>query len=437
MKRSRLVAAGAVAVLAASALPLTLPLTANAQKSVSLRWRTRPDNKAEADVYAKVSTTVQAKIKGVTLKYEPGGSEGSNYQDQLRTEIAAGTAPDVFWIPGTDVADFAKKGLISNLRPLAKKTKGYSDANYYDGPMKSLSYSLKTKTTGATTDSLWGLPRDVSTFGLYLNLDLISQAGAADPRELAKQGKWDWAAFNDVAKKVSAVSGKKGFGMNAWWANYGYFMNAAGGGFFNADRTACAADSAQSIAGLTAAADLYKQNLAVPYGEDSEPPFNAGNVGMFINGRWATPGARTNVKFNWDVAPLPSGPAGPSNWLFWGAYVVNAKSKNQAKAWELVNQLTQADVQGQISALGANIPSRKSPAAITAFLGFSPPANNQAFIDGITKGNVVAEGPLWAGDWPAFSSVIDKKATEVLKGTSTVDQFKNTICAETKTAFQG
>lgn len=436
MKHPRLVAAGAIAAIAATALPLTLPLSANAQKTVDLRWRTRPDNKAEADVYAKVSSTVQGKIKGVRLKYEPGGSEGSNYQDQLRTEIAAGTAPDVFWIPGTDVADFAKKGLIANLRPLAKKTKGYADANYYDGPMRSLTYSMKSKTTGSSSDSLWGLPRDVSTFAMYLNLDLISQAGAPDPRELAKQGKWNWAAFEDVAKKVSAISGKKGFGMNAWWANYGYFMNAAGGGFFSADRTACAADSAKSIEGLSYAAGLYKANLATPYGEDAEPIFNAGNVAMFINGRWATPGARTNVKFNWDVVKLPDGPNGPSNWLFWGAYVVNAKSKNQAKAWELVNALTQADVQGQISALGANIPSRKSNAAIQAFLGFTPPANNQAFIDGITQGPV-AEGPLWAGDWPAFSSVIDKKATEVLTGKATVDQFKATICAETKSAFQG
>ncbi len=99
MKRSRLVAAGAIAAIAATALPLTLPLTASAQRTVDLRWRTRPDNKAEADVYARVSQNVQSKIKGVRLKYEPGGSEGSNYQDQLRTEIAAGTAPDVFWIP--------------------------------------------------------------------------------------------------------------------------------------------------------------------------------------------------------------------------------------------------------------------------------------------------------------------------------------------------
>jgi multiple sugar transport system substrate-binding protein len=55
-------------------------------------------------------------MEGVTLVYEPGGSESSSYQDVLRTELAAGTAPDVFWIPGTDVADFASRGLIMDMR---------------------------------------------------------------------------------------------------------------------------------------------------------------------------------------------------------------------------------------------------------------------------------------------------------------------------------
>ena len=57
--------------------------------------------------------------------------------------------------------------------------------------------------------------------------------------------------------------------------------------------------------------------MAVPYGEDSEPPFRAGKVGMFQNRRWATPGIRT-VDFNWDVVELPKGPGGNAgNWQFW------------------------------------------------------------------------------------------------------------------------
>ncbi len=82
---------------------------------------------------------------------------------------------------------------------------------------------------------------------------------------------------------------------------------------------------------------------------------------MFTNGRWATPGARADVDFNWDVVQLPTGSGGTQgNWLFWGAYVVNANTEHPQEAWELVQALTTADTQAQISELGANIPSRQS-----------------------------------------------------------------------------
>nr|MBA3531162.1 extracellular solute-binding protein [Ardenticatenales bacterium] len=288
---------------------------------VTLRWRTRPDNQAEIDVYQSVSNTLDEEMETVTLAYEPGGSETASYQDVLKTEIAAGTAPDVFWIPGTDIADFATRGLIMDMRSYAAADAEYKDEDFYPGPMFHLTYNPETANSGET---LWGLPRDVSTFVLYLNLDLIEEAGVADPRELAANGEWDWDAFLETAQAVDALGDDvKGFGQNAWWGPYGYWLNAAGGNFYNEDRTSCALDSEAALEGLAFQTSLYQEHdVAVPYGEDAEPPFLAGTVGMFQNGRWATPGMRSSAKFNWDVVKLPDGPAGPSNWLFWGAYVV-------------------------------------------------------------------------------------------------------------------
>ena len=390
-----------------------------------LVWRTRPDNDAEANLYKSISDLLQPEFKDFTLEYSKGGSEGSPYQDQLKTEIAGGTAPDVFWIPGTDTADFGVNGLTSNLRDLADKDTDYKDSDFYEGPMFHLTYDPAAKATGK---ALWGLPRDVSTFALYLNMDLIKEAGADDPRELDKAGKWDWDAFLGVAKKVSALGGGKfGYGASAWWGPYGVWVNAAGGSFFNADRTAEALDTPEALKGLEFARTIYNDlKVAVPYGEDPEPVFNAGNVAMFQNGRWATPGARANVKFNWDVVGLPKGPKGTSgNWLFWGSYAVNAKTKNREGAWKLIRALTRADIQAKIAELGANIPSRVSDEAKKAFLTYSPPANNQAFLDGIDpKNKPTAEGPLWAGSWPKFDGAAGPLVEGVMKGTSTLADFK-------------
>ena len=36
---------------------------------------------------------------------------------------------------------------------------------------------------------------------------------------------------------MTALGGEnKGFAMNSWWANYGYFINSAGGSFYKDDR---------------------------------------------------------------------------------------------------------------------------------------------------------------------------------------------------------
>ncbi len=399
---------------------------------VEVRWRTRPDNDAEAELYAGISAEIDAANEGFALKYEPGTNEGSPYQDQLVTEIANGTAPDVFWIPGTDVARFQSEGLILDLAELAAAD-GFDTSEFYPEPMYHLTYDPEAAAPG---DKLWGLPRDVSTFALYLNNDLIAEAGADDPRALAAAGEWDWDAFQDVAQKVTDLGGaNKGFAMNGWWANYGAFMNAAGGGFFTEDRTACALDTPESVAGIQKVVDIYGADLAVPFGEDGEPPWKAGTVGMFTNGRWATPGARADVGFNWDVVQLPTGPGGTQgNWLFWGAYVVNAKTENPQQAWELVQALTSSETQSEISALGANIPSRQSEEAISAFLGFTPPENNQAFIDGL-QDSPTAEGPLWAGDWPAFDTAMNDAVTAVINGTRTVDDYAAKVCDETAGAF--
>lgn len=417
-----------IVLLAALAVALSVPVLA--QDDVSLRWRTRPDNQAEIDVYTDVSASVDEAWDGVSLEYEPGGSETASYQDVLVTELEAGTAPDVFWIPGTDVARFAEAGLILNLADLAAADEEFNAGDFYEGPMDFLTTPIEEG-----TDALWGLPRDVSAFAVYYNADLFDEAGLEYPGE----GDWDWDAFTEAAEEISALGDEiYGFGMNAWWANWGYFVNAAGGSFFNEDYTACALNSDATVTGLSTAAEMFQEGHAVPWGTDAEGPFLAGNVGMFLNGRWATPATIANADFNWNVAPLPVGPSGePTNWLFWGAYVVNANTEHPEEAWELVTRLTSADVQGEIAALGANIPSRATDAAIELFLNTLPDSgvNNEAFIAGTTASDVRTEAPLFAGNWPAIDTAYSNGVTAVFNGEMTAEEFASTICDQVAPEF--
>ncbi len=395
---------------------------------VTLRWRTRPDNQAEIDVYQAANDTIDEGWDGVSLVYEPGGSETASYQDVLISEIEAGTAPDVFWIPGTDVARFAKAGLILNLADLAGADEDFNIDDFYPQVMQHLTVSLDDG------DALWGLPRDVSAFAIYYNADLFDEAGLDYPSD---QDSWDWDALLESAREIDALGDDiQGFGLNSWWANWGYFVNAAGSGFFTEDFRGCGLGNEGTVEALGFMATIFEEGLAVPWGEDAEPPFLAGNVGMFINGRWATPGVVANAEFGWDVAELPAGPAGPSNWLFWGAYVVNARTEHPAEAWDLVTRLTSPEVQGSIAALGANIPSRMGGTAVDDFLATFPDLelNNQAFLNGLTYG--VAEAPLWFGSWSDVDAAYASGVNAVLNGDMSAQEFADTICEQVDQYFE-
>jgi multiple sugar transport system substrate-binding protein len=227
----------------APAQPTAVPATEQPKEVVMIRWRTRPDNQAEQDVYQKISDdlSTQLEAQGIKLQYDPAPVTG--YLDKLTTEFSAGNAPDIVWIPGASVADYATKNVLVDLMPLATKDTSFKLTDYYEAPMKELQQG----------GHLWGLPRDISTLVIYYNKDLFKSMGVDDPADLAKAGKWDWDNFLRVAQELTDPANKTyGFSMSNWWGLWGYFVYAAGGSLFNADRTACGLDDPKAQAGLPA-----------------------------------------------------------------------------------------------------------------------------------------------------------------------------------------
>lgn len=156
-----------------------------AQEEITLTWRTRPDNQAEIDVYTALSEDVDAMMEGVTLVYQAGGTETSGYQDTLLTELSAGTAPDVFWIPGADLANFASRGVLLNLVDLAAADEAFDPAAFYAQQMTELTYNPETD---SNEGALWGLPRDASAMALFFNKDLFDEAGVDYPADQLAAG---------------------------------------------------------------------------------------------------------------------------------------------------------------------------------------------------------------------------------------------------------
>jgi multiple sugar transport system substrate-binding protein len=399
-------------------------------ETVTIRWRTRPDNQAEQDVYQSISDELSTKLaaQGIKLQYDPAPVTG--YLDKLTTEFSAGNAPDIVWIPGASVADYATKGVLLDLKPLADADTGFKLTDYYDAPMKELEEG----------GHLWGLPRDISTLVIYYNKDLFKSKGVDDPADLAKQGKWDWDNFLRVAQALTDPANKVyGFSMTNWWGPWGYFIYAAGGSMFTPDRKACGLDDPKSQQGLQFMADLFLVHKVATQpgieGGVGETEFIAGQAGMLPNGRWMTPAMRQNAKFDWGVVEMPKGPGGNATWLFWGPYVISAKTKYQQQAWTVLKALTSPDVQGKIAALGTNIPSNKAQAAVDTFLNSKPPDDNQPFIAGASYAQ--AEIPLFTANWDEVVNGIYQPAVDnIMSGKASVADATKNACEDANPKFK-
>lgn len=401
-----------------------------AAEMVTIRWRTRPDNQAEQDVYQQISDDLSAQLEsqGIKLQYDPAPVTG--YMDKLTTEFSAGNAPDIVWIPGASTADYASKNLLLDLKPYADADQNFKITDYYDAPMAELQ----------NAGHLWGLPRDISTMVMYYNKDLFKKYGVDDPADLAAKGEWNWENFRRVAMEITHTDEKiYGFSFSNWWGLWGWFVYSGGGSLFSADRTACAMTDPGSQLGVQFMADLFLTDKVAPApgveGGVGETEFLAGTIGMFPNGRWMTPGMRQNAKFDWGVVEMPEGPGGKKTWLFWGPYVISAKTQYPNQAWTVLKALTSPEVQAKVAALGTNIPSNKAQSAVDAFLNSKPPADNQPFVAGADY--AVAEIPLFTGNWgdivdAQYQPNIDK----IFAAQMTVAEATQAMCDATNPLFK-
>lgn len=379
-------------------------------------------------MYTALSQSIDEAWDGVNLEYQAGGTETSGYQDTLLAELAAGTAPDVFWIPGADLASFASRGVLLNLNDLAAADSAFDASIFYPQQVAELTYNAETD---SNEGALWGLPRDASAMALYYNQDLLNEAGIPNPQERLEAGEWTWEQFKEDAAAITELGdGIYGYGMNAWWGNWELFINAAGGSYFTEGRDACNLNSPEVENALTFMRSLYEDGVAVPYGTDSEPPFLAGQVGMFLNGRWATPGTIAQAEFNWNVAEVP---AGPTSNLFWApmSSMLTAHPKNVA-APAAVDQPRRA-------AAGAGATARTSRAVrvktLAAVMANFPDLNNAAFTNAIAN-YAVAEAPLWKGDFGQINwNTVEPAITQVLSGELAPADFTANICGQIEQYF--
>ncbi|WP_248927085.1 ABC transporter substrate-binding protein [Paenibacillus hamazuiensis] len=145
-----------------------------------------------ADITNQALRKFEEKNPGIKVVGEFAPSSG--YFDKLNTQLASGTAPDVFFLGG-NVVDYANKGVLLDLGPYVGKELDLSDMD-----KGMVEY-------GTFKGKLLHISAGANARGIIVNTELFNKAGLPVP-----QDGWTWDDFAKTSKEIADKLGKGYFG---------------------------------------------------------------------------------------------------------------------------------------------------------------------------------------------------------------------------------
>jgi multiple sugar transport system substrate-binding protein len=363
----------------------------------------------EGEVWTRVAEAFEAAHPGVSVKVEV--ADWDSYWEKLRVLISGGTPPDVFAMDAPLYPDWQSRGALLNLQPFLD-----ADPAALDGVFPVTLEAYKTP------EGYFGLPRDFQTIVLYYNKDMFDAAGVSYPTDA-----WTWDDFRAAAKALTLDKDGDG-SVDQWgfWAEaydqepfWGSVIWSHGGDIVDTEAGKTLIDSPEAQAGFELIRAMWLDDKSMPtqtqlaqYGYDG---FLAGVSAMGVSGHWSVPDY-ASAGLNFDVAPLPSGPAGRVTGVNSAGFVISADTKNPEAAWDFVRFATGEIGQSALAELGFAVPIRESVATSDIYLKQAAPINHQMFVDALAYAR---PKPVFRGyeDW---SSAVGDALTTIWEGDATV-----------------
>jgi multiple sugar transport system substrate-binding protein len=322
----------------------------------------------------------------------------------------------VFWNALPDrFIDLSRNGLIENLSERMK-------ADPVD-----LSPIAPALLQAFTYDgSLYAIPKDFDTVGLWYNKALFDAAGVAYPDD-----SWTWQTLRDAAIKLTdPTNGVYGFVVNAGTRAGYYNFIAQNGGEVLTEANTSGFDMPETVAAIQFMADLILVDKVSPTVQQQEEVnaqtrFKTGKAAMVLDGSWRAREFADDpyTLENADVAVLPQGVKRASSSGTLG-YSIYSGSQHKDEAWAFLKFLAGPEAADIQASFGAVIPSHLDKAKVWA--DAIPQYNLQAFLDMVDYAEVVAH----SGNTPAWASPMNQELKKALAGDIPVDEAARTVAAK-------
>ncbi|HVO41089.1 MAG TPA: sugar ABC transporter substrate-binding protein, partial [Aggregatilineales bacterium] len=259
-----------------------------------------------------------------------------DYYARLKTEIAAGSPPDIIQIGDDAVPDFAGHGALVDLGKYITGKDGVDTSIYLPGLLDPGKYKGKQ----------YFLPKDYSPLIMYYNKKLFDQYKVDYPKD-----GWTWDDFLKAAQSLTKPSdGVWGVQLpGPWTTGFEYWIAAEGGSLISTDGKSFVGyfDSAAVAKAVQFYGDLYNKYKVAPPPADlsafggGNAEFDNGKAAMRVFGVWPKAGLLKDDKVSLGVVGLPKD-VKRANVLFWGGFGITTGSKHPDAAWRLLKFYTSA-----------------------------------------------------------------------------------------------
>ena len=283
----------------------------------------------ETETMQKLAQQFQALHPNITIDFQ--GIPAEEMSDKMLTQVAGGTAPDVAYLDSSNVIDFASRNALTNLDPYIAKSKAVKPDDYIQSFRDSASYN----------GSMYGLPIDGESTGLFYRTDMFEAAGIQGPPKT-------WQEFEDAAKKLTNKDKKQyGFILFASEAAYYWYpwLWQAGGRLLSEDgqQIAFNSEAGKRAANFYVGLKNYSpEDFLNSNSYDGRVAFANGTVGMYVAGAWFAGTLRSefpDIEGKWAAAPLPQDKQCATT-IAGDTLVIFDQSKNKDAAWKWIEFLS-------------------------------------------------------------------------------------------------
>jgi multiple sugar transport system substrate-binding protein len=353
----------------------------------------------------------------------------AQYDDRLRTLIAAGTPPDMFRAAGDAFASYYVLKSMLLLDPLFKRDK-YDLTDFYPASLDQYKWAGKQ----------FGMPSDYGYRQIYYNVDLFQKAGLPLP-----PGEWNapgWT-FDDFNRAARALTLRDPSNPSPQWgftnpkASWQIWVYANGGRAIGPTHDETWINKPETVEALQACQDLHAKWLT---GQTDDEVKALPEAQAFTTGRGAmwqsstatgTTTGRTISGFTWDVAPPPRGPKATGTRKTFGGgsgWFLSSVTKSVEAAWQVYQHMLGKEAVSAMAGTGF-APIRKSVVTSAVWLDpTKPPKSKKVATDGFEGIVPFAKLTTW-GDWLAAAN---KEMEGLWNGSRTAQDVANSIKSVTE-----